>query len=150
MLVSWRGYHTISDKEEAIDKRHFIIELLLKAGAKPNYCKPTTNMTALHWLAFNNDYAAVKVILKFGGDHLAQNFEGLLPIDIAGTTPSLKTVDTLLEHYSVANKLPAPRQFHNDFTTVENFMDYETEFNKNGSGKQTRAGNYVTKGELDL
>ena len=72
-----------------------------------------------------------------------------MPIDIAGTTPSLKTVDTLLEHYSKANNLPAPRKFHNDFSTVEKFMDYETECLAN-SKKRTRAGNYVTKGEQDL
>ena len=149
VLVSWRGYHTVGDKDEAIDKRHFIIELMLKNGAKPNYCKSTTKMTALHWLAYNNDHLAVECILKNGGDHLAKNFEGLLPIDIAGTTPSLKTVDTLLEHYSKANNLPAPRKFHNDFSTVEKFMDYETEFLQDAK-KRTRAGNYVTKGEQDL
>jgi len=149
VLVSWRGYHTVGDKDEAIDRRAPIIELLLKAGAKPNYCKLTTKMTALHWLAFNNDHTAVEMILRNGGDHLAKNSEGLLPIDVAGTTPSLKTVDTLLEHYSATNKLPPPRTFHNDFSTVEKFMDYETE-SIDGKGKRARAGNYVTKGEQDL
>ena len=42
ILVCWRGYHTIGDKDEAIDNRWIIIEKLLKAGANPNYCKPET------------------------------------------------------------------------------------------------------------
>lgn len=87
--MSRRGYFTVGDKDEAFDNRHFIIELLLKAGANPNYCIPTTKMTALHWLAYNNDHAAVEVMLKNGGDPIAKNFEGLMAIDIAGTKPSL-------------------------------------------------------------
>ncbi len=42
ILVAWRGYHTESDKEEAIDNRCIIIERLVKAGARPNYCKKET------------------------------------------------------------------------------------------------------------
>ena len=89
ILVCWRGYHTISDKDEAIDNRWIIIETLLKAGANPNYCKPETQMTALHWLAYNNDEMGIKKVLEYGADHLTVTHDGLLPIDIAGTTPSL-------------------------------------------------------------
>ena len=127
ILVSRRGYYTVGAKDEAIDNRHLIIELLLKAGANPNYQISTTKMTALHWLAYENDHTAVQIILQNGGDPIAKNFEGLLAIDIAGTKPSPQTVDVLLEHYSVANNLPAPREIHHDFTTVQKFMDYEVE-----------------------
>ncbi len=125
ILVAWRGYHTAGDKEEAIDNRCIIIERLLKAGAKPNYHKNETQMTAMHWLAYNNDHFAIEVLLRNGGDNLIMSHDGLLPIDIAGTTPSLKCVDVFLEHYTEQNKLSKPRPFHHDYTTIEKFLDYE-------------------------
>ncbi len=82
-------------------------------------------MTAMHWLAYNNDHMAIEVLLKNGGDNLSLSHDGMLPIDIAGTTPSLKCVDVLLEHYSEQNKLPKPRPFHHDYSTIEKFLDYE-------------------------
>ena len=56
-------------------------------------------MTALHYLAFNKDCQAIKTLLKHGADMSAQTHDGNLPIDVAGTAPSLITVDSLLEHY---------------------------------------------------
>ena len=54
-----------------------------------NYCKPETKMTALHWLAYNNDSKAIQTLLKTGADHLVFSHDENLPIDVAGTTPSL-------------------------------------------------------------
>ena len=57
--MALRGYLVIGDKDKAAGARFKIIEKLLQAGANPNYCKDRTKMTALHWLAFNNDVIAV-------------------------------------------------------------------------------------------
>ncbi len=105
-------------------------------------------MTALHWLAYNNDHMAIMVLLEGGADHLTTTHDGLLPIDVAGTTPSLKSVDVLLEHYSRKNDLPKPRAFHNDFSAIEKFLDFDTQIPKNSSLR--RAGDYVQRGEVDL
>lgn len=64
ILVAWRGYHTVSEKDKAIHSRHLIIDKLIRAGAWINYCNSVTLMTAMHWLAFNNDHLAIKVLLK--------------------------------------------------------------------------------------
>jgi ankyrin repeat protein len=85
-------------------------------------------MTALHWLAYNNDHTAIEVLLRNGADHLTLTHDGLLPIDVAGTTPSLKCVDVLLEHYTIMNKLPKPKPFHHDYTTVDKFLDFDSSF----------------------
>ena len=63
-------------------------------------------MTAMHWLAHNNDPDAINVLLQSGkADHLIFSHDNNLPIDIAGTTPSLESIDILLEHYAEQNKL---------------------------------------------
>ena len=48
--------------------RHKICEVLIEAGANPNFCKPETKMTPLHFLAFNDDFEAVKTLLENGAD----------------------------------------------------------------------------------
>ena len=98
--MAFRGYHTISEKEESYDRRHSIIEIILDAGANANYCRERTKMTALHWLAHNNDRQAIQVLLEKGGNDLSFSYDNNLPIDIAGTTPSLASVDILLEFYA--------------------------------------------------
>ena len=123
ILVSWRGYHTISEKDKAIHSRHLIIDKLIRAGAWINYCNSVTLMTAMHWLAFNNDHLAIEVLLKNKAEHSLLTHDGLLPIDIAGTKPSLQSLDILLRHYSSLNQLPAPREFHNDFSKVDMYLD---------------------------
>ena len=59
--------------DDARQTRHIIITKLIESGAAVDYCKPTTGMTALHWLAYNNDARAIKVLLKYGADSLAFN-----------------------------------------------------------------------------
>ena len=59
-----RGYHTASQKDDALQSRHLIVESLIKAGARVNYSNPVTKMTALHWLAYQNDPLAIDVLLK--------------------------------------------------------------------------------------
>lgn len=62
-------------------------------------------MTPMHWLAYNNDREAIQVLLNDGADHLILSHDRNLPIDIAGSTPSLDAVDVLLEHYAKVNNL---------------------------------------------
>ena len=62
-------------------------------------------MTALHWLSYNNDADAIAVLLSKDADNLIFSHDNNLPIDIAGTTPSLQSIDTLLTHYAASNKL---------------------------------------------
>ena len=104
--VSFRGFHLENKKEQAADFRYKIIEKLLMSGADPNFARERTNMTSLHWLAYNDDKTAVNTLLNLGADHLIFSHSLLLPIDVAGTTPSLAVVDCLLEHFTKVNQLP--------------------------------------------
>ena len=102
LCVSFRGYHVIGKKDRAINHRKKIIQALLDAGAEANKTRQETNMTAMHWLAHNNDPDAIRVLLDSGkADHLILSHDENLPIDIAGTTPSLESVDIFLEHYAM-------------------------------------------------
>jgi ankyrin repeat protein len=98
----------IGEADKAPENRWKIAEVLLANGANPNYCKPLTQMTALHLLAFNNDSEAIKTLLSHRADMTAQTHDGNFPIDVAGTTPSLQSVDTLLEHYQTVNNIMVP------------------------------------------
>ena len=80
---------------------------LIDAGADINYKRYQTNMTAMHWLAYNNDIKAIKVLLDSGADHLILSHANNLPIDVAGTTPSYAVVDCLLDHFCLENCLPS-------------------------------------------
>ena len=55
-----------------------IIKKLFESGGNidKNYCKPTTRMTALHWLAYNNDEKAMKVLFERSADIFAFNHDG--------------------------------------------------------------------------
>ena len=115
LSVAYRGYKSQSTKEGATESRHLIVKKLLEYGANPNYCKPTNGMTALHWLAYNNDDRAIKTLLEVkDGDgnsmtnHLVWTYDENLPVDIAGSMPSYAALDTLLEHYSTTNNLHKP------------------------------------------
>ena len=79
----------IGEKDDSFKNRHLIIKKLLEVGANPNYFRQQTHMTALHWLAYNNDREAIKVLLDAGANHIIFSHDQNLPIDIAGTTPSL-------------------------------------------------------------
>ena len=63
LSVAFRGYHTIGKKDKAIENRYRIIRALLIAGADMNKTRKETNMTAMHWLAHNNDPDAIKELL---------------------------------------------------------------------------------------
>jgi ankyrin repeat protein len=43
-----------------------VVTALVKAGANVNYVKPSTNLTALHWAAFNNDREVIQYLLTKG------------------------------------------------------------------------------------
>ena len=99
--VAIKGYQEEKDLDKAFDMRAPIIEKLLEAGANPNYCKEVTKMTALHWLAYNNDSKAIEVLLNKGADSQALSYDGNMPIDVAGTKPSFDSLRVLLDHYQV-------------------------------------------------
>ena len=63
-------------------------------------------MSAMHWLAYNNDPEAIKKLLENGVDHLCLSLDRNFPIDIAGTAPSLESLDVFLDHYAAAHNLP--------------------------------------------
>ena len=62
-------------------------------------------MSALHWLAHNDDRLAIEVLLAKGGSDMNFSRDNNLPIDVAGSTPSFSSVDVLLEFYATQNKL---------------------------------------------
>lgn len=103
--MCFRGYHTLGKKEASINYRYLIIEKLLDAGADSNYCRPSTKMTSLHWLAHNDDIRAINVLLEKNADYLILSHDKNLPIDIAGTTPSYSSIDAFLDHYQKSHNL---------------------------------------------
>ena len=89
-IACYRCYD--QDEDEAIDSRILCVKQLLEAGAKVNYVKPGTGLTALHWAAFNDDKVIVNFLLNNGASILCSSSDET-PLDIAG----------LCEHYEVAN-----------------------------------------------
>jgi len=116
LSVCFRGYHTIGNREASIYHRFHIIEKLVNAGADPNYCRPATKMTPLHWLAHNDDTAAIKVLLEKDANYLILSHDENLPIDIAGTTPSFGSIDAFLNQYQTKNQLVAQNGIRHMFT----------------------------------
>ena len=96
-----------------------IVKILLDAGANANYCKEETKMTALHWLSYNNDADAISVLLSKDADNLLFSHDNNLPIDVAGTTPSLQSIDVLLSHYAKTNNLNEQK----NYVTRSNMVD---------------------------
>ena len=82
-------------------------------------------MTALHWLAYNNDRKAIDAMLYNKGtpvNHMVWTHDDLMPVDIAGTVPSYAALDAFLEHYSTVNNLHKPQAFHNTDDVIEEIM----------------------------
>jgi ankyrin repeat protein len=71
------------EEEEAVESRIACVKALVEAGANINYIKNRTNLTALHWAAFNDDKAVVKLLLRHGAN-LYYSSTDETPIDIAG------------------------------------------------------------------
>lgn len=127
--MAYRGYKSESNKEEATEHRHLIVKKLLEYGANPNYYKPPTGMTALHWLAYNNDDRAIKALLEakdsdgnYKTNHLVWTYDENLPVDIAGTVPSYAALGVFLEHYSNINNLHKPQTLHNKKLEAEKIL----------------------------
>ena len=80
-------------------------------------------MTAMHWLAFNNDPDAIRELINWqDADHLIFSHDNNLPIDIAGTTPSMESVDVFLEHYAEEHKLPKAQQTQRCQNLIKNII----------------------------
>jgi len=67
-LACYRGYKTLDhDNEEEVTKvkqnRFKIVKLLLTLGAKVNFKTEKVGMTALHWAAYHEDVAVVRLLL---------------------------------------------------------------------------------------
>ena len=123
LCVSFRGYHVVGQKDRAVENRYRIIRVLLEAGAVANLTRQETNMTAMHWLAFNNDPDAIRELINWqDADHLIFSHDNNLPIDIAGTTPSMESVDVFLEHYAEEHKLPKAQQTQRCQNLIKNII----------------------------
>lgn len=103
MEVCFRGYESSNLKEQAFEARLKIVDKLLEAGADPNYTKEATNMTPLHWAAYNGDRQTCRHLIQNGANVFVFGFNEQLPIDVAGYTPQYHVVDTLLEAYCTQN-----------------------------------------------
>lgn len=121
--VAMRGYHLSGDKDRAIESRYKIIESLVKGGADANYSRAATRMSALHWLAHNNDEQAIKSLLNLGADHLMLSHDKLLPIDVAGSTPSFASLDAFLDQFQKENGLnPQENNAHSSLKGLNDFV----------------------------
>ena len=69
-------------------------------------------MTALHWLAYNNDRRAIEVMLAYEAYPFSWSHDELMPVDIAGSMPSYGALDGLLENFGETNKLHPPQAHH--------------------------------------
>lgn len=49
--------------DETKENRLKIVQILIQRGANVNFVAPKNKMTALHWLAFNEDVACAKLLL---------------------------------------------------------------------------------------
>jgi ankyrin repeat protein len=95
MEVCFKGYMQ-GQKDRAINTRYTIVKELLANGADPNTYKFETQMSPLHWAAFNKDPKTCQVLLNKGADAERMNVQDQYPIDVAGYTPSLTCVDVFL------------------------------------------------------
>ena len=105
LYVCFRGYRTIGEKDVSLDNRYRIVEKLLEVGADQDKSREVTQMTPLHWLAFNGDQWAIQVLLDNGANFSLMSRENNLPIDIAGTMPNYECIDTFLQHYEKVNDI---------------------------------------------
>ena len=66
LSVCFRGYLTKGTKKDADQDRIRIVRCLIKNGARASYVTSDTKLSALHWAAYNKDYAVVKELLLAG------------------------------------------------------------------------------------
>ena len=96
MSVCFRGYLVKGKAKEADEQRIKIVKCLVDAGADVNYATGDTNMTAMHWAAYNGDFAVVRELLNRGGSHFTISHLGRLPIDVGGSSRAWDVVDICL------------------------------------------------------
>ena len=99
MCACFRGYLTKGSKKDSDQPRLEIVQALLRNGARADYSTPDTKMTAIHWAAYNKDYAVVKELLVNNAPEFHFSHMGNLPIDVAGSSMAENVIDICLNHY---------------------------------------------------
>jgi ankyrin repeat protein len=101
LSVCFRGYLTKGTKKDADQNRIKIVKCLILNGARADFVTTDTKMSAMHWAAYNKDYAVIKALLNAGAPEFAFSHMGRLAIDIAGSSLAYEVIDICLDHYYV-------------------------------------------------
>ena len=89
-----RGY----EKDPEYPRRKEILELLIAAGCDLNKIKSNSKMTALHWIAFHEDFDTLRYVLTHH-PKIYFNSDSLSALDIAGLTKRFSMVDIFLDYF---------------------------------------------------
>lgn len=81
------------------------MQLLLEAGADANIVKKGTNMTPLHWAAYNGDEGVIKALLYAEADVNIFSHNMQLPIDIAGSGKKNEVIDVFMGYFMVKHNI---------------------------------------------
>lgn len=97
--VCFRGYLIKSDAKDKQEDRLTIVKLLVQAGANIMHFTADTEMTCMHWAAYNKDANVCKWLLKQGSQPFKFSRVGRLAIDVAGSCKAWEVVDVFLDSY---------------------------------------------------
>ncbi len=99
ICVCFRGYLTKGMAKDKVDERLQIVKCLVHAGANIMHFTADTQMTCMHWAAYNRDGDVCKWLLKEGAQPFKFSRVGRLAIDVAGSCKAWDVVDVFLDSY---------------------------------------------------
>lgn len=97
------------------------MQILVQRGANVNFVAPKNKMTALHWLAFNEDVECTKFLLE-NKARQQYNDKNNSPVDVAGFSRIPQILDLFIEdlHSKIRPKYP---EFHYIHRVLERCAD---------------------------
>ena len=108
-----------------------IIKILISKKAKLYHTEPVNGWTPLHWVCFNGDLDATKLLLENGAIFFQPCLNGNFPIDLAGKKRRHKVVQYLLEY------------LEKFYDTIGDFCELDPDFCKIGRVHPGNQSNFL-------